>query len=63
MEKVKKRNGINVVFVEPIGANANVFDKFMNIPMLGPLYLATIADEAGYNTTIRQAIIVVFTSL
>jgi radical SAM superfamily enzyme YgiQ (UPF0313 family) len=52
MEKVKKRNGVNVVFVEPMGANANVFDKFMSIPMLGPLYLATIADEAGYNSSI-----------
>jgi radical SAM superfamily enzyme YgiQ (UPF0313 family) len=52
MEEVKKRNGINVVFVEPMGANANVFDKFMSIPMLGPLYLATIADEAGYTTSI-----------
>jgi radical SAM superfamily enzyme YgiQ (UPF0313 family) len=52
MEVKKKRNGINVVFVEPMGANANVFDKFMSIPMLGPLYLATIADNAGFNASI-----------
>jgi radical SAM superfamily enzyme YgiQ (UPF0313 family) len=52
VEKKKKRNRINVVFVEPMGANTNVFDKFMSIPMLGPLYLATIADNAGYNASI-----------
>ena len=52
MEAVKKGNGINVVFVEPMGANSNVFDKFMSIPMLGPIYLATIAHEAGYTTTV-----------
>jgi len=52
MESKKKRNGINVAFVEPMGANANVFDQFMSIPMLGPLYLATIADNEGYDTII-----------
>jgi len=46
------RNGVKVVFIEPMGANSNVFDKFMSIPMLGPLYLATIADRAGYEVTI-----------
>ena len=46
------KNGINVVFIEPKGSMDNVFDKFMTIPMLGPLYLATIADQAGYNVSI-----------
>jgi radical SAM superfamily enzyme YgiQ (UPF0313 family) len=41
-----------VVFVEPRGVHANVFARFMNIPMLGPLYLGTIARQAGYNVTI-----------
>ena len=52
MESEKTKNGINVAFIEPMGTNTNVFDKFMSIPMLGPLYLATIADQAGYQTTI-----------
>lgn len=49
---MKKQNGIKVVFVEPRGANANVFDRYMTIPMLGPLYLGTMADEAGYDVSI-----------
>jgi radical SAM superfamily enzyme YgiQ (UPF0313 family) len=52
MENEKTKNGINVVFIEPMGSNSNVFDKFMSIPMLGPLYLATIVDKAGYHVTI-----------
>jgi radical SAM superfamily enzyme YgiQ (UPF0313 family) len=44
--------GARVVFVEPRGANSNVFDRFMTIPMLGPLYLGTIAQEAGYDVSI-----------
>jgi len=41
-----------VVFVEPRGAHSNVFAKFMTIPMLGPLYLGTIAEKAGYDVSI-----------
>jgi radical SAM superfamily enzyme YgiQ (UPF0313 family) len=41
-----------VIFVEPLGAPSNVFAKFMNIPLLGPLYLATMAKKDGYNTTV-----------
>ena len=52
MESNNVKNGINVVFIEPKGSVDNVFDKFMTIPMLGPLYLATIADQAGYNVSI-----------
>jgi radical SAM superfamily enzyme YgiQ (UPF0313 family) len=43
---------MNVVFVEPRGAFSNVFDKFMSIPMLGPLNLATLAREAGFQVSI-----------
>ena len=52
MKIEKTKNGINVVFIEPLSTLTNVFDKFMSIPMLGPLYLATIADKAGYNVSI-----------
>jgi len=41
-----------VVFLEPRGSQSNVFDKFMTIPMLGPLYLGTIAEAAGYDVSI-----------
>lgn len=41
-----------VVFVEPSGSPSNIFAKFMSIPLLGPVYLATIAKQAGYDTTI-----------
>ncbi|MBN2215655.1 MAG: B12-binding domain-containing radical SAM protein [Bacteroidales bacterium] len=43
---------VNVLFVEPTGAFSNVFDKFMTIPLLGPVYLGTIADKAGYHVSI-----------
>lgn len=38
----------NILFVEPSGAPSNVFAKFMTIPLLGPVYLATIARNAGH---------------
>jgi anaerobic magnesium-protoporphyrin IX monomethyl ester cyclase len=41
-----------ILFVEPKGAQSNVFDKFMTIPLLGPLYLATIAGQAGYDVSV-----------
>lgn len=41
---MKKR----IVFIEPAGAPSNVFAKFMTIPLLGPVYLGTIAKQAGY---------------
>ncbi len=43
---------MKVLFVEPKGAFSNVFDKFMTIPLLGPVYLATIAEKAGFEVTI-----------
>ena len=41
-----------VIFIEPKGVNSNVFAVFMSIPLLGPVYLATIAKKAGYNTQV-----------
>jgi len=48
MNNIEKR----VAFVEPRGAPSNVFAKFMTIPLLGPVVLATIAKEAGYKTVV-----------
>ena len=41
-----------ILFVEPVGAVANVFSRFMSIPLLGPMYLAAMAKEAGHNVSI-----------
>jgi radical SAM superfamily enzyme YgiQ (UPF0313 family) len=41
-----------ILFVEPTGATANIFAHFMSIPLLGPMYLATIARNAGLNASI-----------
>jgi anaerobic magnesium-protoporphyrin IX monomethyl ester cyclase len=41
-----------IVFVEPAGAPSNVFAKFMTIPLLGPIYLATIARNAGHSAVV-----------
>jgi hypothetical protein len=38
----------SVIFVEPAGSKANVFDNFMKLPLLGSLYLGTILHSAGY---------------
>jgi radical SAM superfamily enzyme YgiQ (UPF0313 family) len=42
----------NIMFIEPVGAVANIFSRFMSIPLLGPVYLATMAKAAGYNVSI-----------
>jgi radical SAM superfamily enzyme YgiQ (UPF0313 family) len=41
-----------ILFIEPAGATSNIFSRFMSIPLLGPLYLATIAKNAGYDVSI-----------
>lgn len=42
-------NKPKIRFIEPMGAPSNVFVKYMNIPLLGPVYLASIAKKEGYN--------------
>jgi radical SAM superfamily enzyme YgiQ (UPF0313 family) len=37
-----------VIFVEPMGSKFNIFAKTMSIPLLGTVYLGTIAKQAGY---------------
>lgn len=41
-----------VIFVEPRGAESNVFEKYMMLPLLGPIYLATILKQRGYDTIV-----------
>lgn len=41
-----------VVFVEPRNPACNTFSSFMDIPLLGPVYLATIARQAGFDAVV-----------
>lgn len=41
-----------VVFVEPSNASQNIFARYMHIPLLGPVYLATMARSAGYRVEV-----------
>lgn len=41
-----------IILVEPAGAQANVFSKFMKLPLMGPLYLGTILNQAGHDVKI-----------
>lgn len=41
-----------VLFVEPKGIEANVFAKFMTLPLMGPLYLGTAIRDAGFDVKI-----------
>ncbi len=49
---MKDKAQTKVTFVEPMGAFSNVFAQYMSIPMLGPLYLGTLAKRAGYDVEI-----------
>jgi radical SAM superfamily enzyme YgiQ (UPF0313 family) len=42
----------SVVFIEPAGAEANVFEDYMRLPLTGTLYLGTILHNAGYRVRI-----------
>lgn len=41
-----------VLFIEPAGSIANVFENQMKLPLLGSLYLGTILHNAGYDVKI-----------
>lgn len=41
-----------IIFVEPRGAESNVFSRYMMLPLLGPIYLATILKQRGYKTEV-----------
>ncbi len=45
-------NRTKLVLVEPTGSQSNVFAQYMSIPMLGPVYLGTIAKQAGYDVAV-----------
>jgi anaerobic magnesium-protoporphyrin IX monomethyl ester cyclase len=41
-----------IIFVEPRGVKANVFSSAMKLPLLGPIYLASILKKEGYDVTV-----------
>ncbi len=45
---MKKR----VLIVEPRGVKANVFADYLHLPLMGPLYLGTILQQAGFEVRI-----------
>ena len=38
-----------IVFVEPKSSDDNVFSKYLSLPLMGPVYLATILKQKGYD--------------
>ncbi|MBD3316173.1 MAG: radical SAM protein [Chitinivibrionales bacterium] len=50
--KTNRDRNKRVVFVEPSNTSQNIFAKYMHIPLLGPVYLATIAENAGYEVEV-----------
>jgi len=41
-----------IAFIEPCGSEANVFENFMRLPLMGTLYLGTILHNEGYDVHI-----------
>jgi radical SAM superfamily enzyme YgiQ (UPF0313 family) len=42
----------DIVFIEPAGNDASVFEKFLRLPLTGCLYLGTILHNAGHRVRI-----------
>jgi radical SAM superfamily enzyme YgiQ (UPF0313 family) len=45
-------NKKSIIYLEPRGSEANVFDNYMKLPLMGGLYLGTILHNAGYSVRI-----------
>lgn len=41
-----------IIFIEPRGIKANVFLRGMSMPLLGPIYLATMLKKEGYDVKV-----------
>jgi anaerobic magnesium-protoporphyrin IX monomethyl ester cyclase len=42
----------SIIFIEPSGNETNVFDNYMQLPLMGSLYFGTILHEEGYEVRI-----------
>lgn len=49
---VKNFESKKVIIIEPSGSDANVFSRYMNLPLMGTIYLGTILNQAGFDVTI-----------
>jgi len=49
---MKKSDAKKVIFVEPRGNKDNVFSKVMTLPLMGPIYLATILKKRGHEVKV-----------
>lgn len=49
---VQKRSKKKIVFVEPRGSKDNFFAKYLTLPLMGPIYLATILKKRGHNVRV-----------
>lgn len=45
-------NKKSIVFIEPVGNESSVFEKYMRLPLTGCLYLGTILHNHGYKVKI-----------
>jgi radical SAM superfamily enzyme YgiQ (UPF0313 family) len=41
-----------IIFIEPRGVESNVFSAFMTLPLLGPVYMATMLKKRGHDVKI-----------
>jgi radical SAM superfamily enzyme YgiQ (UPF0313 family) len=46
------QRGKKVVFVEPRSDSDNFFSKYMTLPLMGPIYLATILKRRGHHVAV-----------
>ncbi len=48
----RSKMGKDVVFVEPRGSDDNFFSRFLTLPLMGPIYLATILKKRGHRVKV-----------
>lgn len=51
-DSIGRKRRKKVVFVEPRGSKDNFFSKFMTLPLMGPVYLATILKKRGHDVKV-----------
>jgi radical SAM superfamily enzyme YgiQ (UPF0313 family) len=58
MRREDKRTGSGkadkkrIIFIEPRGSKENVFSNYLTLPLMGPIYLATILKRKGYDAKV-----------
>jgi radical SAM superfamily enzyme YgiQ (UPF0313 family) len=49
---MQRKDKLKIVFVEPRGSKDNFFSKFLALPLMGPIYLATILKRRGHDVKV-----------